>query len=310
MQANLKKALVIRVTGGEVWVDTEEGDRVSCLLRGRLRKTDKDVRVVAGDVVQVMPPRQEGDAWTLQSVQPRTSRLSRYVNREAAERVIVANVKRLYVVSSLRAPSIHYGFVDRVLVAAEWGGVSASLILNKTDLAKNDEVGRFEGLYRSSGYEVLPTSVETGEGLDRLTAELGTGVFALVGASGVGKSSLLMSIEPGLDLRIGEIGEKTGRGRHTTTFSQLYRFGKGYLADTPGIQTFGYPGTEPTEVAGCFPEFAPHSQSCRFYPCTHSHEPDCGVKRALERGEIQPSRHDSYLNILAEVEARGKRSGR
>jgi len=310
MQANLKEALVVRVTGSEVRVDTEDGERVACVLRGRLRRKDKNVRVVAGDLVQVMPPRQAGDAWTIQSLKPRLSRLSRYVERDASERVIVANVERLYVVASLRTPPIHYDFVDRVLVSAQWGGVSAAVVLNKTDLLSQEEIDGFDALYRSCGYAVLQTSVLAGEGVDVLTAELGTGVYAFVGASGVGKSALVMSIDPGLDLKVGEIGGKTGRGRHTTTFSQLYRFGRGYLADTPGIQTFGYPGSEPAELADCFPEFESHAQSCRFLTCTHSHEPDCGVKRALEAGDVRPTRHTSYLNILAEVEARGRRSGR
>lgn len=310
MQANLREALVVRVTGSEVRVEFEDGGGVPCVLRGRLRLEDKDFQVVAGDIVGVLPPQQEGDAWSIAELRPRTSRLSRYVARDTRDRLIVANVERLYVVASLGSPPVNYGFVDRVLVSAEWGGVGASVILNKTDLAEADEIGRFEQLYRSCGYAVLPTSVLTGDGVGVLTAQLGTGVYAFVGASGVGKTSLLMSIDPGLDLKVGEIGEKTGRGRHTTTFSQLYRFGKGYLADTPGIQTFGFPGSDLTELAECFPEFDQFVDGCRFHGCSHTHEPDCGVKRALEGGNIQPSRYASYKSILSEVEARVKRPGR
>ena len=310
MQAILREALVVRVTGSEVRVETEDGEAVSCVLRGRLRRKDKDLRVVAGDIVRVQPPKQEGDAWSIEELRPRTCRLSRYVERDTSERVIVANVERLYVVASLRTPPIHYDFVDRVLVSAEWGGVGASVVLNKTDLAVSEEIDGFDALYRSCGYTVLHTSVLTRDGVDRLTAELGMGVYAFVGASGVGKSSLVMAIDPGLDLKVRDIGDKTGRWRHTTTFSQLYPFGRGYLADTPGIQTFGYPGAVTTELADCFPEFAPHVDACRFQTCTHSHEPDCGVKRALEDGDIRPTRYDSYRNILSEVVARNKRPAR
>jgi ribosome biogenesis GTPase len=309
MQENLRKALVVRVTGGEVWVETEDGGMVSCVLRGRLRRKEPDLKVAAGDFVGVLPPKRESETWSIEELRPRSSRLSRYVERDATERIIVANVERLYVVASLRAPRVHYEFVDRVLVSAEWGGVSASVILNKVDLIEAGEGRRFDSLYRSCGYPVRHTSVVTGEGVERLKDEMGTGVYAFVGASGVGKTSLLMSIDPDLDLKVGEIGDKTGRGRHTTTFSQLYRFGRGYLADTPGIQTFGYPGSDWTELADCFPEFERFSEACRFYPCAHSHEPDCGVKQALEDGAIQPSRYASYLNTLSEVEARAKRSG-
>jgi ribosome biogenesis GTPase len=310
MQANLRDALVVRVTGGEVRVEFEDGTRAGCVLRGRLRLRERGFQVVAGDRVQVLPPKQEGDAWSIDEVRPRTSHLSRYVARDGRDRLIVANVDRLYAVASLRSPPVHYGLIDRVLVSAHWGGVGASVVLNKTDIVATDEIDRFEGLYRSCGYVVLLTSVLTGDGVGALTAELGTGVYAFVGASGVGKTSLLMSIDPTLDLKVRTVGEKTDRGRHTTTFSQLYRFGRGYLADTPGIQTFGFPGSDPGDLADCFPEFAPFVDGCKFQGCTHSHEPDCGVKQALEEGGIQPSRYASYQNILSEVEARAKHPGR
>jgi ribosome biogenesis GTPase len=157
---------------------------------------------------------------------------------------------------------------------------------------------------------VLTTSALTGAGVDRLGEKIGVGVYAFVGASGVGKSSLLMSIDPGLDLKTRTVGDKTGRGRHTTSFSQLYNFGRGHLADTPGVQTFGFPGTDGNALADCFPEFGDHTGICRFRPCTHSHEPDCGVKDALEKGLIQKTRYLSYLNVLAEVGDRGKRMSR
>ncbi len=310
MQANLEEALVVRVTGGEVWVVRADGTVAACVLRGRHRIKERGFQVAAGDRVDVSPPRQEGDAWSIEEVRPRDSRLSRHVGRSGKERLIVANVERMYVVATLIDPPIFYDFVDRVLVSAQWGGVAAAVVLNKIDLVDREDADRFAELYRSCGYPVLQTSALTGDGVDGLSGELGAGVYAFVGASGVGKSSLLMSVDPGLDLKVREIGGKTGRGRHTTTFSQLYKFGRGYLADTPGIQTFGYPGEDATELAECFPDFEPHAQGCRFHPCTHSHEPDCEVKRAVEEGVIAVSRHTSYKNILAEVETRSKRAGR
>lgn len=288
-----------------------EREIVPCALRGKLRLRDRDFRVVAGDRLGVRRPEHEGAAWTIEDVEPRASWLSRYVERDASERVIVANVDRLYVVATLREPPAHYDFVDRVLVSAEHGHVEACVVLNKIDLYDRTEIDEFERLYESCGYRVQCTSALTGEGVGRLSADLGTGIYAFVGASGVGKSSLLMSIDPGLDLKVRAVGDKTGRGRHTTTFSQLYRFKEsGYLADTPGMQTFGYPGTGKDELPDCFPEFQPFVSSCRFRPCTHSHEPDCGVKRAVDEGEVPPTRYRSYTNILSEVESREKRSGR
>jgi ribosome biogenesis GTPase len=309
MQAKLEKGLAVRTTGSEVWVETGvEGRIVPCVLRGRFRLKDRDFRVVAGDRLLVRPPDHEGAAWTIEDVEPRVTWLSRFVERDGIERVIVANVDRLYVVVTLQSPPVHYEFVDRVLVSAERGRVGAVVVLNKIDLYDRVGVDKFAALYSSCGYRVLCTCALTGEGVDRLSAGLGSGIYAFVGESGVGKSSLLMSVDPGLDLKVRAIGDKTGRGRHTTTFSQLYKLkGSGYLADTPGMQTFGFPGTDKTQLSDCFPEFEQHASSCRFRPCTHSHEPDCGVKRAAEEGAVRPTRYQSYIHILAEVEARGRR---
>jgi len=310
MQANLETALVIRVTGGEVWVATRGGDVVACQLRGRFRLKDRDFKIVAGDRVLVRPSQRAGDAWAIEEREDRTSSLSRFVERDGRARVIVANLERLYVVATLISPPVHHGFLDRVLVSAEHGNVRSSLILNKTDLYAQAEVDEFAALYSSCGYPVFSTCALTGEGVGRLSAEVGRGVYAFVGESGVGKSSLLMTIDPALDLKVRAVGDKTGRGRHTTAFSQLYPFGGGYLADTPGIQTFGFAGTEVSRLSDCFPEFDPHEDSCRFRPCTHSHEPDCGVKSALEEGRVHPSRYKSYINILSEVEARARKPRR
>jgi ribosome biogenesis GTPase len=307
MQENLKKGLVVRITGSEVWVEVG-GQVVPCALRGKFRLRERSFQPVAGDRVGIQPPEGAGAAWTIEEVEERSSWLSRYVERDGVERVIVANVDRLYVVAALRSPPVNYGFVDRVLVSAERGNVGASVVLNKVDLPDEVDSEHFTAVYSSCGYPVLRTSALTGEGVDRLSAELAAGVYAFLGESGVGKSSLLMSIDPGLDLKVREVGEKTGRGRHTTTFSQLYPFGTGHLVDTPGVQTFGFPGTDKTELGDCFPEFGPYAGSCRFHPCTHSHEPGCAVKRAVEDGAIYDSRYQSYRNVLAEVEEREKRS--
>lgn len=312
MQAKLEKGLAIRTTGSEVWVETEDDrDMVSCVLRGRFRLKDREFQVVAGDRLVVRRPGQGGEAWTIEDVEPRVSWLSRFVEREGTERVIVANVDRLYAVATLLSPPVRYDFVDRVLVSAERGHVGACVVLNKIDLCSPAAVDEFVSLYSSCGYPVLCTSALTGEGVDRLSSDLGSGIYAFIGESGVGKSSLLMSVDPDLDLKVRAVGEKTGRGRHTTTFSQLYPLkGSGYLADTPGMQTFGFPGTNKIELQDCFPEFGPHTATCRFKPCTHSHEPDCGVKRSVEEGALQRTRYQSYLRILEEVERRERRSAR
>ena len=310
MQENLIDGLVIRVTGGEVWVEVPGGDLVQCQLRGKLRLQKRGFQLVAGDRVAVKRPGVGGASWTIEGLEPRGCRLSRYIERDKAERIVVANISRLYVVAALESPPLHFGFIDRVLVSAEFGQVDSSIIMNKTDLSPEKDVERFVSMYSSCGYPVLTTSALTGQGVDILSDEIGSGVYAFVGESGVGKSSILMSIDPGLDLKTRTVGDKTRRGRHTTSFSQLYNFGRGHLADTPGMQTFGFPGTDGAALQDCFPEFEEYSDICRFQPCTHSHEPDCGVKEALDKGAIFESRYRSYLNILKEVEERGKRKTR
>jgi ribosome biogenesis GTPase len=278
------------------------------MLRGRLRLKDGDFQIVAGDRVRIREPERAGDAPAIEDVDKRESWLSRYVERDGSERVIVANMRALYVVATLRSPPVHFEFIDRVLVSGERGGVPGGVVLNKIDLVDDEgEIDRIARVYTSCGYRFFRTNALTGQGVGDLAAEIKGGVCAFVGESGVGKSSLLMSIDPGLNLKVRSLGERTGRGRHTTTFSQLYEFGAGYLADTPGMQTFGYPGTDSAGLSSCFPEFREYEDACRFSPCTHSHEPGCAVKAALTAGRIAGTRYQSYLNILSEMEARGKR---
>jgi ribosome biogenesis GTPase len=210
-------------------------------------------------------------------------------------------------VESARSPDVDPRFVDRVLVAAEYGRVAVHLCLNKIDLAPGEaELSAFEGTYTTLGYPVTRTSAVTGAGVADVSSLLKGGIYAFVGRSGVGKSSLLNRIAPELNLRVRQVAEKTGRGRHTTTYSQLYPMKGGYVADTPGMQTFGYPGSDRVELAACFPEFRPHEGACRFSSCAHSHEPDCAVKEAVENGGIARTRHESYLEMLADVELRQK----
>jgi ribosome biogenesis GTPase len=175
------------------------------------------------------------------------------------------------------------------------------VILNKTDLAAPTERDAFEATYRACGYEVVATCASTGRGLEALEKLIVDGVYAFVGESGVGKSSLINRLDPKVLQVTQEVGERTQRGRHTTTSSQLFPFRSGFLADTPGMQTFGFPGRDESELAACFPEFAHVDSPCRFNPCTHSHEPSCGVKAAVAAGAIASSRYDSFLAIMAEI---------
>jgi ribosome biogenesis GTPase len=307
MGRNRVEGFVVRVTGHEIWVNVD-GGLISTLLRGRFRQKSQSIHVVAGDRVEVAPPEAVGAQGTIEGLLPRRSWLSRWAGgRDAAERVIVANIDKLFVIVSLHAPTLNAGFLDRVLVSAERGHNDITVCLNKIDMLKQeDEIAGFLQIYASVGYPVIQTSAETGEGIDRIEALLAGGTYAFVGQSGVGKSSLLNRIDDTLNLKVRRVAGKTGRGRHTTSYSQLYPLKGGHVADTPGMQTFGYPGTDPADLAQCFPEFREYVDSCRFQTCTHSHEPGCEVKAAHEDGTIHASRYESYLDMLAEVEHRAK----
>jgi ribosome biogenesis GTPase len=304
MQERLENGLVVRVTGGEVWVRIGD-ETVACSLRGRFRVKSAGAPVVAGDRVSVL--RDAKGAATLEDVRPRSAWLSRYVERGSAERVVVANVDRLFVVVAAAEPPLRTGFLDRVLASAEFGHITPCIVFNKVDLARPGQLDALRTVYEAAGYELLPTCAVTGRGVDEIAGRVAHGVYAFVGESGVGKSSLLNRLDPALDLTVDEVAEKTGRGRHTTTSAQLFPFRRGFLADTPGMQTFTFPGSDEAALVSCFPEFARVDAACRFDPCTHSHEPGCAVKDAVEVGHIPASRHQSYLDVLAGIRERAKK---
>ncbi|MEE9269233.1 MAG: ribosome small subunit-dependent GTPase A [Candidatus Krumholzibacteria bacterium] len=308
MKTEHANGLVLRVTGHELWVDVD-GEMVVCLLRGRFRQKGQNLHVVAGDRVQIYTHGSAGGPAAIEGLLPRKSWLSRHVGgRHESERVIVANVDLLVLVASLWSPRLSHRFVDRVLVSAERGFTKAVICLNKIDKMKSgQDVEAFVSLYEGIGYPVVRTSAKTGEGIERVEALLQGGVYAFVGQSGVGKSSLLNRIDPSLELKVRDVARKTGRGRHTTSYSQLYPIKGGFMVDTPGMQTFGFPGTDKGELSACFPEFREFESECHYQSCTHSHEPKCAVKKALENSRIAPSRFVSYEDMLAEIEARTKR---
>jgi ribosome biogenesis GTPase len=298
---------IVRFTGHEVWVDVG-GDVIPTVLRGRFRQKGRGMRVVAGDRVEVDLPVAEGAPGTIEGLLPRKSWLSKVSGaRDAEERVIVANIDRIFFVVSAAEPEPGLGFVDRVLVSAEYGRNDVVICLNKIDLpGVGDVVHDFVEMYETIGYTIVQVSAATGDGVNAVSEMFEGGVYAFVGQSGVGKSSLLNRIDPALNLPVRDVAEKTGRGRHTTTYSQLFPIRGGYMADTPGMQTFGFPGLEQEALAACFPEFRELIPNCRFQPCTHSHEPDCAVKAALDDGRIFESRHRNYLGMLEELENRSK----
>jgi ribosome biogenesis GTPase len=287
---------VLRVHGLESVVEAEDARRFRCGVRRVLKNLEIEGRnvVAVGDRVWF---RAVGDEQGLiEKVEPRWGTVTRgYRHRE---HVIVANVDRLLIVSSFAEPELKLPLIDRYLISAEKGGVRPVIVLNKADLVPLAEYQWVFGLYALLGYEVIPCSASIGLGVDRLREVLSSGTTALSGQSGVGKSSLLNAVQPGLNLRVGEISSWTRKGKHTTTYAELLRLDQGgYVVDTPGLRQFELWDVEPWELEQYFIEFRPYIPHCRFPDCSHIHESDCAVKDALAREQIHEGRYESYLKL-------------
>ena len=230
------------------------------------------------------------------------------------EQVIVANIDMVWIIQAVRLPRPNPGFIDRVLVTTEAHEIEAGLVINKIDLIRKKDRAYFDFLnmlYTDLGYRVLLTSAKTGEGVEVFREALTGQTSVVTGPSGVGKSTLLNVVEPGLDLRTGEVSEKTRKGRHTTANAALFPLSDGgFVVDTPGIREFGVLYLEPWELSHYFPEFLPHLEHCRFPTCTHDHEPDCAVIEATLDDAITEERYYSYLNILHSIRLGKKDVGR
>lgn len=298
--------------GGVYRVHTDAGE-VTATLRGKLKHRDDD-RVVPGDVVD-LDVETDGGA-IISGIRPRRSVLARRAAQGGAgggarrSQPVAANVDQVVVVASACDPEPHPRMLDRFLVIAEANGLPAVLVVNKVELDR----GAAEALarrYAPAAYQVLATSVKAAEGLPALRDLLRGRHSVFTGASGVGKSSLLNALEPGLKLRVGAINEKWRTGKHTTTAAELVPVaGVGYVVDTPGLREVTAWGIDPDALGACFPDFRTYLDQCRFDNCRHLAEPDCAVRRAAADGAIDPDRLASYERIYEEVSEPSWSSGR
>jgi len=287
---------VLRVQGLISIVHDEAGKAFQCATRRILKTLATDQRhvVAAGDVVWFRP---EGtEEGIIERVEPRRGIVSR--TSRGRQHVLVANVDQLIIVTSAAEPRIKPNLIDRLLVTAEKGGIRPLICINKIDLIEPADLMPLVGVYAQLGYEVHLVSVAVGIGIDRLRQRLGGAESVVTGQSGVGKSSLLNAIEPGLHLRVQAVSEETQKGRHTTTTAELIplSFG-GYVVDTPGIRQFQLWDVIPEEVDGFFRDLRPYVSRCRFPNCTHTHEAHCAVKDAVADGWIDARRYESYVQI-------------
>jgi ribosome biogenesis GTPase len=293
---------VLRVQGLLSIVRDDAGKTFQCATRRLLKTLATDQRhvVAAGDVVWFRPEGEEEGI--IERVEPRHGVVSRA--SRGRQHVLVSNVDQLVIVTSAAEPRIKPNLIDRMLVTAERAGIRPIICINKIDLIEPADLMPLVGVYAQLGYEVLMVSATTGFGVDRLRDRL-TGEESVVsGQSGVGKSSLLNAVEPGLELRVQTVSGETQKGRHTTTTAELIplSFG-GYVVDTPGIRQFQLWDVIPEEVAGFFRDLRPYVSRCRFPDCTHTHEEDCAVKDAVADGWIDARRYESYSQIREGDEA-------
>jgi len=300
--------VVLARTGSTYRVHTDTGE-VTAVLRGKLKHRDDD-RVVAGDVVD-LELQSDGHA-TISGVRRRKSVLARRAAGERRPRAqpIAANVDQVVVVASVRSPEPSPRFLDRFLVIAAANRIPAVIVLNKVDLDRT-ALDRLLERYTPAGYQVLATSVRLPEGLAAFRDLLRGRESVLAGQSGVGKSSLLNALDPGLKLRIGEISAKWDTGRHTTRAALVVPLaGGGYVVDTPGLREVGTWGIDPELLAVCFPEFRRFLDQCRFDNCRHLAEPGCAVRDAAEQGAFDADRLASYQRLYEEVSVPSWSSGR
>ena len=294
---------VIKNTGSWYVVRTDDCKDYNCKVKGNFRI--KGIRttnpVAVGDIVDITV-NADGTAFIVK-IAPRTNYIIRRASNLSKEsHIIAANLDRALLVVSLTEPATSTTFIDRFLATAEAYQVPVTIVINKTDLYTDELAEYYEAikyLYESIGYEVLGVSATTGDGVDRVRDVISKGITLFSGNSGVGKSSLINALIPGLELRTANVSTSHHTGMHTTTFSEMFAIGTdAYIIDTPGVKGFGTIDFDVNEVSHFFPEIFSISANCRYGNCTHTHEPGCAVLKAVDESLISQSRYASYLSIL------------
>ena len=283
------------------------------VLKGKVRLSGSDATnpVAVGDVVSY--DYSEEPSLTHPASIVEVSERSNYLIRKSTNlsrqsHVIAANLDRAFIVVTLFFPEIKLPFLDRVLLTCEVYGIPATIVLNKVDIFKKEfpeELADFHRIYESAGYPVIDTSALTGEGIEDLRLAVGTKengrVCLFTGESGVGKSSIIKALDPSLNPKVGDISIAHLQGKHTTSLYEMYPLSSGgFIIDSPGLRGFGLVDLKKDEIGLYFPEMLREMKGCRFTPCTHTHEPDCAVKQAVEEGRISRERYNSYIGMLEE----------
>ena len=315
------QATVVKHTGSHYLLSQlPDWNLFPAVLRGKIRLKGSTATnpVAVGDIVNFEADVPEGvlgqdlasyvtpeNAAVITSVEPRRNYIIRKsTNLSRQSHIIAANLDRAFIIATIDFPEIKLPFLDRILVTCEVYNVPVTIVLNKVDLYRESHkemLEAFHEIYEGAGYKVMEVSALTGEGVEELREACKGNVSLFSGVSGVGKSSLIKALDPSLEPRVGEISDVHLQGKHTTTFYEMYSLASGgFIVDTPGLRGFGLVDLKKEEIALYFPEMLKASEDCRFTPCTHTHEPGCAVKEAVENGEISYERYSSYLGMLDE----------
>jgi len=300
---------IVRVTGSWHEVRLEDGEILPCRIIGKLRLDDIRTTNPVGVGDQVTVDLDDGDTRTgsIIEVLPRRNYVVRQSPRKKHElHLLAANIDQAVLVTTIIEPNLKLGFIDRFLLMTEPHDIPVIIVINKSDLFGEEEEEIFGGLkimYEEIGHQVMSCSSYNGQGLPELKQLLKDKTTLVAGQSGVGKSTLINTLQPGLGLKTDEISDYSGKGQHTTTFAEMFTLDwGGYIIDTPGIKMLSFNNLEPLDVAHNFREFFAKSSECRFPNCLHRDEPGCAVKVAVEQGTISSLRYEHYLQILSEVD--------
>ena len=308
------KATVVKNAGSHFLLSRlPEWEPFPAVLKGKVRLSGSDATnpVAVGDIVSYEyseEPSLTHPASIVEVLDRKNYLIRKSTNLSRQSHVIAANLDRAFIVVTLFFPEIKLPFLDRVLLTCEVYGIPATIVLNKVDIFKKefpDELADFHRIYGSAGYPVIETSALTGEGIDALRESIGAPeegrVCLFTGESGVGKSSIIKALDPSLNPKVGDISLAHLQGKHTTSLYEMYPLSTGgFIIDSPGLRGFGLVDLKKEEIALYFPEMLKASHDCRFTPCTHTHEPGCAVKQAVEEGSISSERYSSYLGMLEE----------
>jgi len=303
----VEKGKVIKSTGMWYHVEIADGSAVPCRIIGKFRLNGQKLTnpVAVGD--EVLFELEHDDKGIIKTILPRKN----YIVRQSPRKkhylhLLASNVDQAILIMTIKNPNLKQGFIDRFLLMTEPYNIPTTIIFNKADLFEEADLAMFnylKDIYEAIGYPVFLLSAEEGDGIEELRAHLSNKISLIGGQSGVGKSTIINALLPGIDLRTDDISDYSGKGQHTTTFAEMFKLpGGGHIIDTPGIKTLAFSHLEPMDVTHNFREIFKASEHCKFSDCSHRNEPKCAVKVAVEEGSISELRYANYLQLMDDVE--------